>query len=146
MPEKTISEVRPVTRGILSDLTGCHIETIRYYERTGLMPDPPRSKGGHRLYTDDHVKRLTFIRRSRELGFSIEKIRELLHLVDGGDFTCDEIKVITIDHLADVKTKIADLRKLEKSLREMSSQCDRGAVPECPIIDVLFKETEHMSR
>ncbi len=73
--------------GALSTRTGVNIETIRYYEREGLLPHPPRTAGGHRSYSEDHLKRLTFIRRSRELGFSIAEIRGLLALVDGGSYT-----------------------------------------------------------
>ena len=73
-----------LTRGLLSRRAGCNIETIRYYESIGLMPMPPRSQGGHRLYDQEHLKRLTFIRRARELGFRLREIRGLLALVDGG--------------------------------------------------------------
>lgn len=131
---------RRLTRGVVSKLTGCNIETLRYYERAGLMPDPARSEGGHRIYTDDQVRRLMFIRRCRQLGFTVEQIRELLRLVDGGDYTCAEVRVITIDHLDDVGRKIADLRKIQTTLRDMAAECDGGDVPECPIVDVLFKE------
>jgi MerR family mercuric resistance operon transcriptional regulator len=81
--------------GGLSKLTGVKIETIRYYERQKLLVDPPRSEGGHRCYNEDHLKRLTFIRRSRQLGFSMEEIRELLILVEGGMYTCGEVNALT---------------------------------------------------
>ncbi len=135
----TSVQSRRLTRGVVSKLTGCNIETMRYYERAGLMPDPARSQGGHRIYSDDQVRRLMFIRRCRELGFRVEQIRELLRLVDGGDYTCAEVRVITIDHLDDVGRKIADLRKIQTTLRDMAAECDGGDVPECPIVDVLFK-------
>src|SRR3546814_908405 len=76
--------------GTLSGRTGVNIETIRYYERIGVMPKPPRSVGGQRVYDAGHLKRLAFIRRSRELGFSLDEIRALLRLVDGGDYPCGE--------------------------------------------------------
>ena len=126
--------------GTLSKQTGCHIETIRYYERIKLLPKPPRSEGGHRLYDRDQLKRLVFIRRSRELGFSLDEIRTLLRLVDGKRYTCFEVKTITEKHLGDVGKKISDLRRLQKTLRTISSQCDGGLVPDCPIIDALFSE------
>ncbi len=125
--------------GVLSEQTGVKIETIRYYERETLLPSPPRTPGGHRSYSEDHLKRLTFIRRSRELGFSMEEIRELLALVDGGSFTCGQVKALTLDHAASVREKIADLRRMEKILRKISAQCGGGSIPECPIIEVLFK-------
>ena len=127
------------TIGTLSKLTGCNIETIRYYERVGLLPPPPRTEGGHRVYGEAHTKRLTFIRRSRELGFTIEEVRELLSLVDGQRYTCDEVQALTLDHLADVKQKLADLRRLERVLKNMAAQCTGGNIPECPIIDALFE-------
>ena len=133
-----MSKARLLTRGVLSELTGCNIETIRYYERIRLLPEPPRSEGGHRRYAEDHLKRLVFIRRSRELGFSIVEIRALLALVDGRNYTCGEVKTLTLEHLHNVQEKIADMRKLETTLAEMSAQCDGGTVPECPVIDTLF--------
>ncbi len=131
--------MKPFTIGALSKGTGCHIETIRYYERIGLMPKPPRSPGGHRLYEDDHLRRLTFIRRSRELGFTLEEVRGLLRMVDGGSYTCAEVTTLTLDHAVEVRRKVADLRKLERVLKEMAAECDGGEVPDCPIIDTLYR-------
>ncbi len=139
MPKNSNLGGTRATIGTLSKLTGCNIETIRYYERVGLLPDPPRTEGGHRLYGEPHVRRLAFIRRSRELGFSIEEVRELLELVDGKRYTCDEVHALTLDHLDDVKKKVADLRKMERVLKNMAAQCSGGKVPECPIIDALFE-------
>ncbi len=129
-----------LTIGTLSEQTGCNIETIRYYERIGLMPRAARSNGGHRLYGMDHMKRLGFIRRSRELGFTLDQVRTLLGLVDGRRYTCAQVKRITVEHLGDVHRKVADLRKIERVLKEMAAQCDGGAVPKCAVIDALFRE------
>lgn len=126
--------------GVLSKRTGCDIETIRYYERIGVMPKPPRTEGGHRVFSEEHLKRLTFIRRSRELGFTLVQIRDLLGLVDGNDYTCDEVKAITVEHADAVRQKIADLRKLKRVLDDMVSQCNRGDIPDCPVIEALFEE------
>lgn len=126
--------------GVLSKRTGCDIETIRYYERIGVMPKPPRTEGGHRVFSEDHLKRLTFIRRSRELGFTLVQVRDLLGLVDGNDYTCDEVKAITVEHADAVRQKIADLRKLKRVLDDMVLQCDRGDIPDCPVIEALFEE------
>lgn len=123
--------------GQLSRQTGVNIETIRYYERVGIMPNPSRSGGGHRLYDEEHLKRLAFVKRSRELGFGLDDIRELLALVDGGAFTCAEVHTITTSHLEDVKKKIADLRRMERVLKSIAAECSLGDVPECPIIDTL---------
>ena len=125
--------------GQLSAKTNCKIETIRYYEHIGLLPEPGRSEGGYRIYNEDHLKRLAFIRRSRELGFTIEEIRALLNLVDGGVYTCGDIKAITMEHVESIRQKIADLKKLEKTLSRIASQCAGDATPKCPIIDALFE-------
>ena len=125
-------------RGELANQTGVNSETIRYYEKIALMPNPARSAGGHRLYDQSHLKRLSFIRRSRELGFSLQEIHELLQLVDGGDYTCAEVRDRTVVHLDDVSRKIRDLQKMQRTLKSMTSKCDGGLVPDCPIVDALF--------
>jgi MerR family mercuric resistance operon transcriptional regulator len=123
--------------GRLSKHTGCNVETIRYYEKAGLLPPPPRTAGGHRIFGSDHAKRLGFIRRSRELGFSLDEIRALLGLADGGKYDCGRVKEITIHHLQSVKEKIQDLRKLERTLTTISNECEGGIAPNCPIIEAL---------
>ncbi len=129
-----------LTIGVLSDLTHCKIETIRYYEKIAIFPKPPRTEGGHRIYSENHLKRLVFIRRGRGLGFSLEEIRALLRLVDGGENTCVQVQKITLHHLGDIRRKIVDLKKLEKILAKISSQCEGGVIPECPILDALFEK------
>ena len=124
--------------GALSKQTGCNVETIRYYEREGLWRLPARTAGGHRIYDDEHLKRLSFVRRARELGFTLGEVRGLLALVDQADFTCDEVHKLTLDHAGEIRRKIEDLRKIERVLRDMAAKCDRGAVPGCPVIDTLF--------
>lgn len=124
-------------RAELARNTGCNLETIRYYEKIGTMPHPPRTASGYRIYDDGHVYRLRFILRARELGFAIEQIRGLLELVDGGTQTCAEVKERTQRHLADVRAKIADLRRIEKVLATTAAQCSGDEVPECPVLDAL---------
>jgi MerR family mercuric resistance operon transcriptional regulator len=124
-------------RGELAQQSGCNIETVRFYERLGLLPAPPRTAGGHRDYAPEHLRRLMFIRRSRELGFTLDEVRSLLALVGGGDWTCAEVRAMTLEHLADVRRKIADLEKLGRVLEDMTAQCAGGALPECPIVDAL---------
>lgn len=133
-----VSEKR-LQRGALAKRTGCNLETIRYYEKIGLMPDPPRSASGYRVYEESHVRRLRFILRSRELGFAIEEIRGLLQLVDGGSQTCAEVKARTEKHLADVRTKIADLRRIERVLARTAAECSGKDVPDCPVLDALAR-------
>jgi MerR family transcriptional regulator, mercuric resistance operon regulatory protein len=128
-----------LTIGKLAEATGVNLETVRYYERIGLMPRPARTAGGYRSYEPNHLRRLNFIRRSRELGFTLDDIRGLLRLVDGHRYTCVQVHEITVRHAGDIRQKIADLRRLERVLIAMASECKGGHVPSCPIIDELFK-------
>ena len=112
-----------ITIGKASNLTGCHIETIRFYEKEGLIPAPDRTAGGHRLYTSAATDRLIFIRRCRELGFAMADIRQLLSLVDGQEVTCERVKSIVTAHLSETRKKIADLRRMETMLSELSDSC-----------------------
>ena len=127
-------------RGELAKRAGCHLETVRYYEKIGLLLPPERSAGGHRLYKIDDQRRLRFIMRGRELGFSIEELRSLLSLVDSKTYTCGEIHDVAIDHLGSVRRKIVDLKRLERTLSRISDECGGGAVPECPVIDALWAD------
>ena len=126
-----------VTIGKVAARTGCKIETIRFYERESLLPPPGRTHGGHRLYTNDMIQRLVFIRRCRELGFSMDEIRRLLSVVDGRQISCERVKQIAEVHLDDIRSKITDLRKMEQTLCELANRCSGEDVPECPIIEVL---------
>jgi MerR family mercuric resistance operon transcriptional regulator len=126
-----------IKRGELAARSGCNIETIRYYENIGLLQPPERSEGGHRLYSAQDQARVRFILRARDLGFSIEELRSLLSLVDSGRYTCSEIQALTVQHLQSVRLKIAQLRKLERTLKEMASNCAGGDTPDCPIIEAL---------
>ena len=128
------------TIGEMSRRTGCKVETIRYYERIGIMPKPPRNPGNHRVYGAEHVKRLAFVRRSRELGFSLGEVRALLALVDGGIATCAEVRCLTLTHLADIREKMRDLSRLEATLTEISDRCSGEQIPDCPILDALWSE------
>ena len=138
MPPITLSRDSTLTIGALSIRTGVKIETIRFYERIGILAKPPRSAAGHRIYSQEQLMRLGFIRRSRELGFSLDEVRRLLQLVDGGRYTCAEVKAITLDHLGEVRRKIADLRRLERTLAAVAGKCRGGKVPDCPIVEALF--------
>lgn len=127
------------TRGQLARKTGCNLETVRYYEKEGLLPEPARTEKGYRLYDSSDAKRLKFICRCRELGFSISEIRRLLSLVDKNHYTCADICAITQEHITDVKNKIADLNRILKTLQAMAKQCSTGTSTECPILDTLFE-------
>lgn len=137
MAAPTNQSGRAQTIGALSRQSGCNIETIRYYERIGLMANPLRTASGRRLYGQGELRRLRFIRRCRELGFSVDEIRGLLAMVDGGQMTCGEILTKATAHLEDIRRKIADLERMAGALEAMMAQCHGGAVPQCPIIDEL---------
>ncbi|MEO3433261.1 helix-turn-helix domain-containing protein [Inquilinus sp. CAU 1745] len=126
--------------GALAKATGCKVETIRYYERIGLLPAPARTGSGYRAYSPAHRDRLSFIRRSRDLGFPLEDIREMLRLSDDRERPCAEIDEIARGHLGEVKRKIADLKALGAELDSMISQCRHGAVSDCGIIGALSPE------
>ncbi len=129
-----------IKRGELARRSGCNLETIRYYEDIGLMPLPARTEAGHRLYAEDDQRRLRFILRARELGFSIEEIHSLLSMIDSADYTCGEIHALTQEHLKSVARKIADLKKLQRTLKAISKDCAAGDAPECPIVDALIAD------
>ena len=126
--------------GALSKQTACNVETIRYYERVGLLPAPARSSGGYRLYGAGHLKRLAFIRRARALGFSLDEVRTLLKLADERKRPCAEVRVVASRHLGDVRAKIADLRAMERVLKRTLARCARGAGSECPLIEALYRD------
>ncbi|PIW27635.1 MAG: MerR family transcriptional regulator [Rhodospirillales bacterium CG15_BIG_FIL_POST_REV_8_21_14_020_66_15] len=128
---------RGVWRAELARRTGCNLETVRYYEKIGMMPEPPRTAAGYRIYDEAQVARLRFILRGRELGFSLDELRGLLGLVDHGTQTCAEVKALTERHLSDVRAKIADLRRIEKVLATTAAQCSGDRVPECPVLETL---------
>lgn len=131
-----------ITIGKLSEKTGVNIETVRYYEKIGLIPKPHRSEGGNRLYNGEQVKRLAFIKRCRELGFPLDTVREFLKLVDEKSYTCAEIADISQQHLEDIRKKIRDLKKMESHMKNMLSQCKKDKTPDCAFIDILFKENK----
>ena len=122
--------------GELSRRTGCNIETIRYYERIGLMPAPPR-RGRYRSYGAADVGRLGFVRRARELGFTLDEVRALLGLAAGGHASCAEVRNLAASHLKDVRARIADLKRMERVLADSVRACDAGQDPGCPLIEAL---------
>lgn len=132
--------VKGTRRAELARRTGCNLETVRYYEKVGLLPEPPRTASGYRSYDMTHERRLRFVLRARELGFSLGEIRELLRLVDERDRPCAEARDVAAIHLADVRAKIADLKRMERVLKAVVAQCGDGTLPECPLIETLFQE------
>ena len=137
MRTNSTSRTDGLTIGELSRLTGVHIETIRYYERVKMLPKPPRTAGGRRSYGPTHVRMLGFVRRSRELGFSHDGIRELLRLGGPGKAPCHHVRNIALGHLTTIRKKITDLRKLERLLAKTVAQCTGTMAPECPVLNIL---------
>ena len=123
--------------GQLSRRTACNIETIRYYERIGLLPKPERTGGRYRVYGADDVGRVTFIRRARELGFKLSDVRALIGLSATGGKSCSTVRELTARHLAEVRAKIADLESMERMLASTVRKCDAGRRTSCPLIDAL---------
>jgi MerR family mercuric resistance operon transcriptional regulator len=125
------------TIGDVSDLTAVNIETIRYYERIKMLPAPPRTAGGRRVYDATHLRTLAFIRRSRELGFSLDEIRALIRLGGPDKASCRQVREIAAHHLDGIRAKIADLRKLERLLSKTVAQCTGTTAPDCPVLHIL---------
>ena len=123
--------------GDLATATSTKVETVRYYEKIGLLPKPARTSGNYRAYRSVHLGRLSFIRRARELGFSIDQVRNLLGLADQKDRSCETVDSIAREHLADVDRKIADLSALRMELGRLLDSCSHGTVAECKIIETL---------
>jgi len=128
--------------GELSRRTQCNIETIRYYERIGLLPQPRRTRGRSRRYDRDDIARLRFVRRARQLGFGLDEVRDLINLAEtDNNHVCAEAQRLTTAHLADIRAKIADLREMERVLSVALSECEAGWHPQCPLIEVLSCDT-----
>lgn len=132
---------KEITRGTLARRTGCNAETILYYEKTGLMPEPLRSANGYRQYDESHERRLLFVMRGRELGFAIVDLKSLLDLVDRRAVSCRDVEKLARRHLCSVREKIKDLRQMESTLSNTIRSCSGQDVPHCPLIDRLFDTT-----
>lgn len=122
--------------GEFSRRTGCAIETIRFYEKVDILPQP-RRRGRYRHYDAGDVGRLVFVRRARELGFTLDEVRALLRLAASGGAACAEVRTLAAEHLTDVRARIADLRSMERVLAQAVRQCDAGKQATCPLIDTL---------
>ena len=123
--------------GQLAKATGTAVETVRYYEKIGLLPDPPRTEGNYRSYAPNDVARLSFIRRARDLGFALHQVRALLDLADDRQRPCAEVDALARRQLDQVERKIADLEALRAELSGLINQCQRGTIAECRILEAL---------
>ncbi len=126
-----------LTIGHLARETGTKVETVRFYEKSGLLPAPARTGGNYRSYDRAHLNRLSFIRRARDLGFSLDQVRALLALSDDRDQSCAAVDAIAKEHRAEVERKITDLQSLKAELDRMINQCGHGVVADCRIIETL---------
>lgn len=124
--------------GSLSVRTGVKVETVRYYEQIGLLPEPERTAGNQRRYGRRHIERLAFIKHARDLGFSVDSVRTLLKMADQPDMPCDEAHKAATDHLYEIRDKIARLGALEKELQRIAASCSGGhQVRDCAVIEAL---------
>lgn len=133
--------MRNLTIGHLARKAQVNVETIRYYERRGLIPKPPRRESGYRQYSEDAVSRIQFIKRAKELGFSLKEILELLSLRVDPNTTCGDVKSRAEAKIAEVEEKMMALQRIKKALTKLTALC-RGSGPtsECPIIEALSAE------
>lgn len=131
-----------LTIGNLGRKTGTKVQTIRYYEQIGLMPDPGRTEGGQRRYGDAELDRLSFIRHSRQLGFSLDSIRELLDLSDHPDRSCEDADAIARRQLKQVEQRMARLKALRTELQRMVHECSGGRTATCRVLEVLRDHSE----
>ncbi len=136
-----MDQKEPLTIGRLARLGGVNLETIRYYEREGLLPKPPRTEAGYRLFPSETARRLRFIKRAQELGFSLGEIRELLALRMKPGTKREHIRARAETKIADIEQKIRTLEAMKKTLRKMTERCDGcGPLSECPILESLDEE------
>ena len=137
MPTITSSRAENLPIGELSKQSGVNIETIRYYERIKMLAPPPRTASGRRVYDSTDLRILVFIRRARELGFSLDEIRALLRLGGPEKASCREVREIAAHHLEDIRAKLGDLKKLERLLAKTVARCSGKTAPDCPVFDIL---------
>lgn len=137
------AEAAAVPIGEAAQTTGVKIPTIRYYEQIGLLPAPVRTDGNRRLYQETELRRLSFIRHARELGFDLKAIRALLSLQDHPEHSCASADAIARARLAEVRQRIARLKALEDELTRMIDECARGRIAECRVIETLAQLHTH---
>ena len=123
--------------GEIAAATATKVETVRFYEKSGLLPPPARTQGNYRSYDTSHLQRLSFIRRARQLGLSLDDVRELLALADDKEQSCEAVDAIASSHLKVIEQKLADLNQMATELKRMIGQCHKGKVGECLIVETL---------
>ncbi|OYW58063.1 MAG: MerR family transcriptional regulator [Bosea sp. 12-68-7] len=123
--------------GELAEATDTKVETVRYYERIGILPAPKRTSGNYRAYSAGHLARLSFIRRARDLGFTLDQVRALLALADQKKQDCGTVDALAREHLAEIDRKISDLKALRRELSGLIGQCKQGTIADCRILSAL---------
>ncbi len=141
-PGSSGKTILALTIGTLATTTGCAVDTIRYYERVGLLPIPPRTRGGHRQYAEADRKRLLVIRRSRQLGFSLEEIRAVLALADRRAIDCAAVRDVATRHLEGLERQIRELEAWRGTLERLIAACEQAGGPSCPLLDALAGEQD----
>lgn len=124
--------------GTLAASCNCPAETIRYYEKIGLLPKPVRTANGYRSYDDRHQKWLQFVLRSRALGFTQDEVRRLSNIADQSQPVCADVHQLLVEHIVDVRKKLLDLKRMENALARLKSKCQDGTLNDCPVIDELM--------
>ena len=133
--------------GELAGLAGTNVETIRYYERDGLLPVPARSEGNYRIYGDAHVQRLSFIRRCRSLDMTLDEIRVLLHFKESPQENCADVNRLLDRHIGHVAQRMQELQELESQLKDLRERCDEGRdAAHCGILDGLSQAIVHSEK
>jgi MerR family mercuric resistance operon transcriptional regulator len=127
--------------GELAKLSGVNKETIRYYERIGILPEPPRNESGYRVYSESAYKRLTFIRKAQELGFTLQEVDRLLGVVDQDEERCQNMYDFTCEKITEMEQKIADLQQMKSILEDLNKRCERNDdLYACPVVERLTEE------
>lgn len=128
--------------GELAENTGVNIETIRYYERAGILPQPRRAPNNYRVYSHAHQRRLRLVRRMRDLDFRLDEVRAVLSMIDAGDYTCSEVRRIGESRLETVRSRIEDLRRIERALVDMTARCSGARTRDCSMLKSLCEGGE----
>ena len=134
--------MRAMRTGEVAEQSGVNIETLRYYERRGLLQPPPRQPSGYREYTTDAVRIVRFVKRAQELGFTLEEVESLLDLAAGGPRRCESARAVASQRLADLDAKMRSLRAMQRSLQRLIATCEQPrSRRDCPLLETLSGDT-----
>ena len=125
------------TAGKLARKANLNIETLRYYENIGLMPKPKRMDSGYRIYNEDDLKKLLFIKNSKMLGFTLKEIKELLFLKVDDERKCNDVRIIAEKKIKEIELKVKEMNKIKKALKQLAQKCSKTSSDECPILSEI---------